>query len=323
MEYTERQGSQRSYDRKQSWFLLAFVLFAVSCQNAYREPKKRNINEEVSYNELKDLMEYYTKNKERKYEEKKGDIVMFKFKTRFGEYNECEFLKEGTGSHVRYSVFSREDGPIMKLNLPGYTEGLGEKLEKENIVAVFDYSENEGTMDFLDKLGVVKRAFGYLQSGYVDIPVVELDTKKLMELNECKEIDFTSGMALDKDGNPKSVSSISITDFDKAVEALEKQDGYEIADGNPIYRFKIQNVAKTEIEVRPVKGEKNVCHITELSPLFGGVVQDYFATVNKEKLFEALGVPLPKEKETKEKGSLKPKRQAKVKSNTKDNEREG
>lgn len=245
---------------------------------------------------------------------------MFKFKTRYGEYNDCEFLKEGKDSHVRYSIFSREDGPIMKLNLPGYTEGLDEKLQKENIVAVFDYSENKGTMEFLDNLGVVKKTFGYLQSGYVEIPVVELDTEKLMKLNECKEIDFTTGMALDKDGNPKGISTISITAFDKAVEALDKQDGYEIADENPIYRFKIQNVAKTEIEVRPVKGEKNIYHITELSPLFGGVVQDYYANVNKEKLFEAMGIPVSEEK--KEKGSLKPKRQPKTKVNTKDMGRE-
>ena len=128
---------------------------------------------------------------------------MFKFKTRFGEYDKCEFIKEGEGTHTRYSIFSKDEenyGPIIKLNLPGYTDDLKDDYRREDVVAVFDYSENKGTMDFLEKIGVAKRTFGYLQSGFVEIPVVEIDAEKLMKLNECKEISFIDGITLDKNG---------------------------------------------------------------------------------------------------------------------------
>lgn len=66
--------------------------------------------------------------------------------------------------------------------------------QRESIVAIKDYSENAGTMDFLKNLGVVKQEIGKISSGYVMLPVVELDVEKLMSLNDCKEISYTGEM---------------------------------------------------------------------------------------------------------------------------------
>lgn len=119
---------------------------------------------------------------------------MFTYKSRWGDYKECEFVKSGSGIHTRYSIFSREDGPICDLNIPGYTSGLAKCYQRESIVAIKDYSENAGTMDFLKNLGVVKQEIGKISSGYVMLPVVELDVEKLMSLNDCKEISYTGEM---------------------------------------------------------------------------------------------------------------------------------
>lgn len=219
---------------------------------------------------------------------------MFSLKTKYGVYKNCSFVKEGSGTQTRYSVFTQGDenseneeerfpGCVFKLNLPGYTEGLGKDLEKDSVVAIFNHSENEGMLDFLDKLGVVKNVYGYLEGPYVKIPVAEINTEKLMKLNDCKEIDFTTGKAVRKDGRPFEPPVLSIGEWDKAVTKLDKQDGYHVAKNAETYSFTVKNVAQTKIELRPVVGRADVFYATESCNFFGKV-QDFYAKVDRALL---------------------------------------
>ena len=244
---------------------------------------------------------------------------MFKFKAKFGNFNKCEFIKEGEGTHTRYSVFSKDEndfGPVMKLNIPGYTDGLPEKYKSENIIVIRDEE-----LDFLEKLDVVKGTLGYLKlqdigSFYHDVPVVEIDSEKLMKLNECKEISFTDGILLNKDGKePKKTPVISISEWDKYIVTLNNQEGHKVVKDVEPYIVKVQNVARTELECRPVVGKSDIFHITEKSPVFGGVIQDFYAKIDKE-LLSAMGVKADKGKS----GSLKLKMKKNAVQN--DNERE-
>lgn len=138
---------------------------------------------------------------------------MFTYKSRWGDCEKCEFVKQGSGIHTRYFIFSMEEGPICDLNLPGYTSGLAKCYQKESVVAIKDYSENEGTLDFLKNLGVVKQEIGKISSGFVRIPVVELDVEKLMSLNDCREISYTGEMVKSEKTKPAP---------DKADEKIRK-----------------------------------------------------------------------------------------------------
>ena len=222
---------------------------------------------------------------------------MFKFISPYGEeYENCKFEKRGDKDHIAYLITNNEQEAIMKLNIPGYTYALPEKLRNDNVVVMLD--EN---LDFLKKLDVVNRTHGYLQlskigSFYDDVPVVELDTEKLMKLNDCKEISFEEGVVLDRDGNvPRKTPVISISEWDKYIVTLDNQEGYTVKKDEEPYIVKVQNVAHTTLECRPVEGEKDIFHVTEkssvLEPIFGGVIQDFYAKIDKE-LLKAMGADI-------------------------------
>lgn len=97
---------------------------------------------------------------------------MFSINTEFAKYDDCVWNISGKGKYTRYEIFSVNDGPIMTVNLPGY--GVS-----ETVVAVKDYSENAGTMNFLKKHNLIKKSHGYKISGFVLLPIVELDLEKL------------------------------------------------------------------------------------------------------------------------------------------------
>lgn len=138
---------------------------------------------------------------------------MFTYKSKWSNYEQCEFVKQGSGIHTRYSILSRQEGPICDLNLPGYTSGLAKCYQTESVVAIKDYSENAGTLNFLKKMGVVKQEIGRISSGFVQIPVVELDVDKLMSLNDCKEISYTGEITKNEKTKPSP---------DKADEKIRK-----------------------------------------------------------------------------------------------------
>ena len=56
---------------------------------------------------------------------------------------------------------------------------------KPNLVAIKNYSENEGIEEFLIKNDIIKtEPIHYIDSGYVSIPVYELTEKSINMINE-------------------------------------------------------------------------------------------------------------------------------------------
>ena len=100
---------------------------------------------------------------------------MFTLKTMYGSYENCVWGIRGKGKNIRYEIYG-DDGPIMTVNVPGYGKS-------DKIVAIKDYSENAGIMSFLEKHGLIKQVHGYVSSGFVLMPLVELDIKKMEAMN--------------------------------------------------------------------------------------------------------------------------------------------
>ena len=88
---------------------------------------------------------------------------------------DCNVIKEGIGKNTRYTLFSPEEGPVAVINIPSMNKS-------ETVIAVKDYSENAGMLDALQEAGVVKEIVSYEQSGFVNIPIVEIDQAKMLAL---------------------------------------------------------------------------------------------------------------------------------------------
>ena len=96
---------------------------------------------------------------------------MFTLNTSFATYKNCVWHISGKGKHTRYEIFD-DEGPVMTVNVPGYGKSA-------SIVAIKDYNENQGTMALLKKHNLIKKIHGYIPSGFVMLPLVELDVDKL------------------------------------------------------------------------------------------------------------------------------------------------
>jgi len=68
-----------------------------------------------------------------------------------------------------------EQVATVTINLPD------EELEKDEVF-IKNHSENEGMLDFVREIGLVKKITGYVKSGFVKVPKVKLDLEKLEEL---------------------------------------------------------------------------------------------------------------------------------------------
>ena len=87
----------------------------------------------------------------------------------------CNVIKEGVGKNTRYSLFSPEEGPVAVINIPSLNKS-------ETVIAVKNYSKNAGMLEALQEAGVVKEIVGYKKSGFVNIPIVEIDQAKMLAL---------------------------------------------------------------------------------------------------------------------------------------------
>lgn len=96
---------------------------------------------------------------------------MFTVKTPYATYTNCVWHISGKGKYTRYDIFN-DEGAVMTINVPGYGKSA-------TVVAIKDYSENKGTMALLTKHKLIKRIVDYIPSGFVVLPVVELDIDKL------------------------------------------------------------------------------------------------------------------------------------------------
>lgn len=101
----------------------------------------------------------------------------FHLKTKFIDAPECCFYRRsrGKGKYLlgiqRHEEYGWE--PLMDV-----TVELGNPVP-ENCVAVKSYSENEGLLEFLQELGLVKRVLCYDYSGFARIPICEYDPEVL------------------------------------------------------------------------------------------------------------------------------------------------
>ena len=104
----------------------------------------------------------------------KGEDIM-KIKS-FGETYDVFVSQSGSGKDTQY-IFLTSDTfePFCKINIPY----LG---ESDTIIAVKNYSENEGLLEQLEKAGVIVEKLGEVESGFVKIPLVRIDKEKLLAL---------------------------------------------------------------------------------------------------------------------------------------------
>jgi hypothetical protein len=76
------------------------------------------------------------------------------------------------GKDTKYRLYDKEDGsPCGQVNVPY----LG---QSETVIAVKDYSENEGMVEFLEDNGVILSFVGFNQG----FPVFEIDKEVLLAL---------------------------------------------------------------------------------------------------------------------------------------------
>jgi hypothetical protein len=65
---------------------------------------------------------------------------------------------------------------------PAFTATVNlDEVLPNGYVYIKNYSENEGVLTFLMNLGIVTKIIRYVQSGYVSIPVCQIDMSKLNE----------------------------------------------------------------------------------------------------------------------------------------------
>lgn len=92
--------------------------------------------------------------------------------TKYGEYDVLLKFSNYVGGQNRIDLIDSEDGFPVAVASVSIEEDL-----KENEVAIKDYSENEGVLDFLMEEGIVSRPIRYFKSGYAKIPICNLIVK--------------------------------------------------------------------------------------------------------------------------------------------------
>ena len=96
--------------------------------------------------------------------------TLFSFISQFGEryllFIKQETYKEGG---IRIQLYDSKDGTPYATA----TTSIQEDLESGE-VAIKDWSENEGILDFLVQNKIVKEPHRFVKSGYVKIPICEL-----------------------------------------------------------------------------------------------------------------------------------------------------
>ena len=96
--------------------------------------------------------------------------TIFSFVSQFGEryllFTRTETYKDGK---IRIQLYDSKDGTPYATA----TASIKENLEQGE-VAIKDWSENEGILDFLVQNKIVKEPHRFVKSGYVKIPICEL-----------------------------------------------------------------------------------------------------------------------------------------------------
>lgn len=97
---------------------------------------------------------------------------MFAINTPFAKAKDCVLVQRGSGKNVRYDIISESKGPMAILNLPGYGKS-------ETVVAMRDDAEYSGMLSWAKRMGLIKKVFGVVPSGFIPLYIVELDVNVL------------------------------------------------------------------------------------------------------------------------------------------------
>lgn len=96
------------------------------------------------------------------------------FKMKYGTYEGAEFKATRYGNgNLALAVESETEGPICICSV-----NPGQKVD-DGLLAVKDYSENEGMASTLLDMGIIGEKKYSIPSGWVSIPVYELTEKGL------------------------------------------------------------------------------------------------------------------------------------------------
>lgn len=104
---------------------------------------------------------------------------MFTLNTKFGKYEGCYFKTTklpGKTKEESIVVWSDIEGPIMTINIAG----LG--INYPDVIAIKDYSENEGIVEELKRLGVIGEFKKYVPVGRVFADVYTFDKTRALSL---------------------------------------------------------------------------------------------------------------------------------------------
>ena len=97
---------------------------------------------------------------------------MFGLHMKFANYNDCYFQI----NNQWVMIMSQTEGPVCNVNNPELDPDFPERIALKN------YSENEGLLSELERLGIVQDTGMTIKSGYVDYNICTFDIDKAFEL---------------------------------------------------------------------------------------------------------------------------------------------
>lgn len=98
----------------------------------------------------------------------------FNLKLKFGTYKDCYFeTNKYKNGNLALSIYNFSDGPICTV-----TVNPGMALP-DDLVAIKNYSENDGILPELIKLGIINEVVYMLPQGFVEIPICTYNKEML------------------------------------------------------------------------------------------------------------------------------------------------
>lgn len=95
----------------------------------------------------------------------------FTYKSKYGTYENCYFYgsQYQESGNIALEIWSNEEGPICRV-----TVHPGIKVP-EDCIAIKNYSENEGVVDWMKSMGFIEDApVRIIKTGWVEIPVYKM-----------------------------------------------------------------------------------------------------------------------------------------------------
>lgn len=105
------------------------------------------------------------------------------YKSLFTTYSKCFFkLKKYMNNRTCISLEDEQKGPVINITI-----NIPDVKIPEGAVAIKNYSENEGILEWLEENGFIKEIIGSIPYNWVSIPIVILDMDKISKLTKEEE----------------------------------------------------------------------------------------------------------------------------------------